>query len=75
MTTIPDAPAAPTGRFGHAGTPRPQHSSEVEQLRERIQRAEYDVDPRAVADAIVERLLAGRALRPGAQRPEPPASR
>jgi anti-sigma28 factor (negative regulator of flagellin synthesis) len=31
-------------------------------LQERIERDEYEVDPRAVADAIVERLLNARSL-------------
>lgn len=31
--------------------------AQMEQLRERIDRGEYSVDPRQVADAIVRRLL------------------
>jgi anti-sigma28 factor (negative regulator of flagellin synthesis) len=36
-------------------------------LREQIDRGEYEIDPRAVADAIVRRLLAERGQRAAAQ--------
>ena len=32
----------------------------MNELRERLERAQYTVDPNAVARALVERLLAGR---------------
>jgi anti-sigma28 factor (negative regulator of flagellin synthesis) len=35
----------------------------VQLLREQVERAEYQVDPRATAAAIVERLLAARTER------------
>jgi anti-sigma28 factor (negative regulator of flagellin synthesis) len=35
----------------------------VKRIRERIEREEYTVDPVAVAEAIVERLLQVQALR------------
>lgn len=36
-------------------------------LQEQIDRGEYQVDPKAVADAIVRRLLAERGQRAAAQ--------
>jgi Anti-sigma-28 factor, FlgM len=36
-------------------------------LREQIDRGEYQIDPRAVADAIVRRLLAERGQGPAAR--------
>jgi anti-sigma28 factor (negative regulator of flagellin synthesis) len=33
---------------------------ELQALREQVQRGEYEIDPRKVADAIVARLLATR---------------
>ena len=36
----------------------PPHIPEPNQIRDRIVRDEYRVDPRAVAEAIVRRLLA-----------------
>jgi anti-sigma28 factor (negative regulator of flagellin synthesis) len=36
-------------------------------LRERLERQEYDVDPRKVADAIVERLLAASTAQAAAR--------
>jgi hypothetical protein len=38
-------------------------------LRERLERDDYAVDPHKVADAILERLLATRAVEPAASRP------
>lgn len=35
----------------------------VQELRERVERAQYEVDAHATAAAIVERLLSGRAPR------------
>lgn len=40
----------------------------LQQLRERIAHDDYRVDPQAVADAIVARLLAGEQLEPEDQR-------
>ena len=37
---------------------------DMDRIREQIARDEYEVDPDAVAQAIVARLLAGRSLRP-----------
>lgn len=36
----------------------------VDEIRERIERSEYDVCPKAVAAAIVDRLTAGGSLKP-----------
>ena len=36
--------------------------TDFEEVRARVQRGEYDVDASKVADAIVERLRAGRAV-------------
>ena len=35
-------------------------TTEMNELRERLERAQYTVDPNAVARALLERLLAGR---------------
>ena len=40
---------------------------QMQELRQRIERNAYDVDPRAVADAIVARLLTGRTEASGEQ--------
>jgi anti-sigma28 factor (negative regulator of flagellin synthesis) len=40
---------------------------QMQELRQRIERNAYDVDPRAVADAIVARLLTGRTDASGDQ--------
>jgi hypothetical protein len=61
-----DAP----GRFGrrrggHAGrtaVPDPQ-ITKLDEILDLVARDAYDVDVRTVADAILERLLAGRAVR------------
>ena len=37
--------------------------TKVEIIRERLERDDYHVDARLVADAIVERLLAGRSAK------------
>ncbi len=38
----------------------------MNEIRERLEREQYEVDANAVAQALVERLLAGRtAVRPG----------
>jgi len=36
----------------------------IAEIRERVARSEYEVDPRLVAAAILERLLAGRTVEP-----------
>jgi hypothetical protein len=36
----------------------------LQQLRERIAHEDYSIDPQAIADAIVARLLAGERLEP-----------
>jgi anti-sigma28 factor (negative regulator of flagellin synthesis) len=40
----------------------------MEQIAERLARNDYDVDARKVADAILDRLLAGRSLKDAAAR-------
>jgi hypothetical protein len=55
------------GRFGRRprviGCPDPEQDQprnrEVERMRTRLKKSGYDVDPRLVADAILERLTAG----------------
>ena len=55
------------GRFGREarviGCPDPEQSqprkTEVERMRSRLKKSGYDVDPRLVAAAILERLTAG----------------
>ena len=55
------------GRFGRQprviACPDPEQDQprnmEVERMRTRLKRSGYDVDPRLVADAILERLTAG----------------
>jgi hypothetical protein len=55
------------GRFGREvrviGCPDPEQSqprkTEVERMRTRLKKSGYDVDPRLVAAAILERLTAG----------------
>jgi hypothetical protein len=37
----------------------PSRTTEVERMRERMKKSGYDVDPRLVAAAILERLAAG----------------
>jgi len=37
----------------------PARKTEVERMRERLKKSGYDVDPRLVATAILERLAAG----------------
>lgn len=39
-----------------------QATMRVEQLRERVERSDYTVDPGAVADALLRRLVLGRAF-------------
>ena len=59
--------AAAAGRFGREvrtiACPDPEtapaRKMEVEKMRERLQKSGYDVDPRLVAAAILERLAAG----------------
>ena len=56
-----------TGRFGRGlrmiGCPDPElaqsRTMEVERMRERLKKSGYEVDPRLVAAAILERLAAG----------------
>jgi anti-sigma28 factor (negative regulator of flagellin synthesis) len=59
-----------TSRFGreHQGYPPDAGMSDsgmtkMEQIRERLERNDYDVDARKVADAILDRLLAGRSVK------------
>jgi hypothetical protein len=55
------------GRFGREvrviSCPDPEHAqprkTEVERMRTRLKKSGYDVDPRLVAAAILERLTAG----------------
>jgi hypothetical protein len=57
------------GRFGREvrtiACPNPEmapaRTTEVERMRERLKKSGYDVDPRLVAAAILERLAAGGA--------------
>jgi hypothetical protein len=58
------------GRFGrrthgHPGRTAVSDSgtTKLEEIRERVANDAYEVDVRKVADAIIERLLAGRAVR------------
>jgi len=59
--------AKAAGRFGREvrtiACPDPElapaRKMEVEKMRERLQKSGYDVDPRLVAAAILERLAAG----------------
>jgi anti-sigma28 factor (negative regulator of flagellin synthesis) len=37
-----------------------ERTMQLDHIKDRIERNEYDVDPRAVADAIVAKLLADR---------------
>ena len=37
----------------------PTRTTEVERMRQRLKKSGYDVDPRLVAAAILERLMAG----------------
>ncbi len=53
MTRQEDLDAATRGRFGR----------DVQAPPERVETVGYVIDPDAVAAAIVDRLLAGRALR------------
>jgi hypothetical protein len=67
-------PAA-AGRFGREvrkiACPDPEmapsRTTEVERMRERMKKSGYDVDPRLVAAAILERLAAG-GISPSEQR-------
>ena len=59
-----------TSRFGRADKGYSPDSgmtesgmTKVEQIRERLERNDYDVDARKVADAIIDRLLAGRSAK------------
>ena len=47
-------------------------TTEVERMRERLKQGGYDVDPRLVAAAILERLSAG-GVAPGDRKPPPSA--
>jgi hypothetical protein len=59
--------AAAAGRFGRGvrtiACPDPEmapaRKMEVDKMRERLKKSGYDVDPRLVAAAILERLAAG----------------
>lgn len=57
-----------TGRYTHQGqdapakpSPAQSRMTNVNEIRERLEREQYQVDSQAVAQALVERLLAGRA--------------
>ena len=60
-------PSRTAGRFGrdvrNIACPDPEmapsRKTEVERMRERMKKSGYDVDPRLVAAAILERLAAG----------------
>ena len=68
------------GRFGRElrmiDCPDPEmaqsRTTEVEKMRERLKKSGYDVDPRLVAAAIIDRLAAG-SVAPGDRRKSPPA--
>ena len=54
------------GRFGRdrvISTVPDSGKTQVEEIRARLERGTYTVDAAKVADAIVERLLAGRSVR------------
>jgi hypothetical protein len=53
MTRQEEPDAATRGRFGR----------DVQAPPERVEAVGYEIDPDAVAAAIIDRLLAGRALR------------
>lgn len=38
--------------------------SQVQEIRQRVERQQYEVDHDAVARALIERLLAGRSVPP-----------
>jgi hypothetical protein len=66
------------GRFGRdvrtIACPDPEmaqsRTMEVEKMRERLKKSGYDVDPRLVAAAILERLTAG-GVAPGDRKQSP----
>jgi len=68
------------GRFGREvrtiPCPDPEmaqsRTMEVEKMRERLKKSGYDVDPRLVAAAILERLTAG-GVAPGDRKQSPSA--
>jgi hypothetical protein len=59
-----------TSRFGRDVRGQQAHDSgmnpKIQELRARIQSGAYDVDAGKVADALVERLLAGRSVKEAA---------
>ena len=63
------APEPTRSRFGRAHSGDRDHAAmpearpSIEEIRSRIERDAYTVDAAKVADAIVERLLAGRSVR------------
>ena len=61
-------PLEPTSsRFGREGRSEQAHepgmNPQIQELRARIQSGAYDVDAGKVADALVDRLLAGRSVK------------
>jgi anti-sigma28 factor (negative regulator of flagellin synthesis) len=64
------------GRQGPLDSVAETRTLKVDQLRDRIARAEYRVDSRAVAEAIIARLTAGGSVSDGARSrsnaPRPP---
>ena len=75
-----DQPAAAAGRFGRQVPPdsvAETRKVQVDQMRNRMQRGGYRVDPHAVAEAIIARLKAGGTVSGGARSPSsssrPPA--
>jgi len=55
-----------TGRYTQRGqeapaTPSQSRMTHVNEIRERVEHEQYEVDAQAVARALVERLFAGRA--------------
>ncbi len=53
---VPATPAMAESRMTH-----------MHEIRERVEREQYKVDNHAVARALIERLLAGRAVAPSAR--------
>jgi Anti-sigma-28 factor, FlgM len=64
----PAGPARARFKRDKPGYPRDAGMSDsgltkLEQIRERLERDDYEVDARKVADAIIDRLLAGRSAK------------
>jgi hypothetical protein len=74
MTTATRYPRqeAARGRFGREVRPAPDDvqmadartTMQTDRAEERFETAGYEIDPNAVADAILSRLLAGRTIAP-----------